>query len=321
MQSQCLGFLKFDVTENIKLKQALEEHENRFTNLEKKDQEKTNLIAKLEQNDKDTATENAVLKARVAKLEQKQSQNDKKTNFIAKSDDNTYSTQDLSSVTSKLSYDAETITSGHRLAPGESKSHKKKEAENIVQDVFDFTKDGPGENHMMKISLTGRQENNCQENSDVLQNIARLYESACIAENEAVKANQAEILCWSSFIIELDRSVDEIMIKEKNPNTELLNNRDGSIIDSSDELPEVEVSASTKSHASNSSSSKLSQENNQDSKPETNPKDSTEISEEAKKTLLETEAGVLPKRVSSESEIIISSSNTKANISIPILIP
>ena len=42
-----------------------------------------------------------------------------------------------------------------------------------------------------------------------------LYENACIAEIEAVKANQAENLCWSSFIIGLDKSVDEIMIKEK----------------------------------------------------------------------------------------------------------
>ncbi|CAG8795016.1 2851_t:CDS:1, partial [Gigaspora rosea] len=30
-----------------------------------------------------------------------------------------------------------------------------------------------------------------------------------------VKANQAEILCWRSFIIGLDKSVDEILIKEK----------------------------------------------------------------------------------------------------------
>ncbi|RHZ78665.1 hypothetical protein Glove_158g77 [Diversispora epigaea] len=59
--------------ENVKLKQALEEHESRFV--------------KLEQNDKDTAVENAELKARVAKLEQKQSQIDEKNNFIVKSDD------------------------------------------------------------------------------------------------------------------------------------------------------------------------------------------------------------------------------------------
>ncbi|CAG8692028.1 14502_t:CDS:1, partial [Acaulospora colombiana] len=52
---------------------ALEEHESRF--------------AKLEQNDKDAAVENAELKARVAKLEQRQSKTDEKNNFIIKSDD------------------------------------------------------------------------------------------------------------------------------------------------------------------------------------------------------------------------------------------
>ncbi|CAI2196494.1 15808_t:CDS:1, partial [Funneliformis geosporum] len=89
----------------------------------------------------------------------------------------------------------------------ESRSHKKKEAENIVQDVFDFTMDRSEKKHMTEISLTGREENNCQEkiesqgglaelsSSDVLQNINRLYENACTAENERVKANQAEILC------------------------------------------------------------------------------------------------------------------------------
>jgi hypothetical protein len=35
----------------------------------------------------------------------------------------------------------------------ESRSHKKKEAENIVQDVFDFTMDESEKNHMTKISL------------------------------------------------------------------------------------------------------------------------------------------------------------------------
>jgi hypothetical protein len=108
----------------------------------------------------------------------------------------------------------------------ESRSHKKKEAENIVQNVFDFTMDGSEKNHMTEISLTGCEENNCQEKiesrclaelscSDVLQNINCLYENACTAENERVKANQAEILCWRNFIIGLDNSIDEIMIKEK----------------------------------------------------------------------------------------------------------
>src|SRR6185437_14724168 len=34
--------------ENVKLRHALEEHEARFTNLEQRDKEKTNLIAKLD---------------------------------------------------------------------------------------------------------------------------------------------------------------------------------------------------------------------------------------------------------------------------------
>ncbi|RHZ44424.1 hypothetical protein Glove_726g7 [Diversispora epigaea] len=69
----------------------------------------------------------------------------------------------------------------------EVRSHKKKEVENIVQD----------------------------ENSDVLNNIACLYEDARYAEDKTIKANQSEILCWCNFIIGLDKSVDEIMIKEK----------------------------------------------------------------------------------------------------------
>ncbi|CAG8824603.1 22616_t:CDS:2, partial [Dentiscutata erythropus] len=108
----------------------------------------------------------------------------------------------------------------------ESRSHKKKlEAENIMQDVFDFTMDGSekkqpeGASHMTGISLTGCKENNCQEkiesqggladlsSSDILQNINRLYENACTVKNERVKANQAEILCWRNFIIGLDNSI------------------------------------------------------------------------------------------------------------------
>ena len=48
-----------------------------------------------------------------------------------------------------------------------------------------------------------------------MQNINRLYENACTAENERVKANQAKILCWKNFIIGLDNSIDEIMIQKK----------------------------------------------------------------------------------------------------------
>src|SRR6266540_6400761 len=98
----------------------------------------------------------------------------------------------------------------------ESRSHKKKETENIMQDIFDFTMDESEKNHMTEISLTGREENNYQKKiesqrclaelscSDVLQNINRLYENACTVENKRVKANQVEILYWRNFIIGLD---------------------------------------------------------------------------------------------------------------------
>ncbi|CAG8675803.1 7743_t:CDS:2, partial [Ambispora gerdemannii] len=55
----------------------------------------------------------------------------------------------------------------------EVRSHKKKEVENIVQDVFDFIVDESDKNHMTKFSITGR-----EENSVALNNIARLYEDA-----------------------------------------------------------------------------------------------------------------------------------------------
>ncbi|CAG8448408.1 1729_t:CDS:10 [Cetraspora pellucida] len=61
----------------------------------------------------------------------------------------------------------------------------KKEVENIMQDVFDFTVNESNKNHMAKFLLTGR-----KENSGVLKNIAYLYEDAYNAEDEMIKANQ-----------------------------------------------------------------------------------------------------------------------------------
>ena len=61
-----------------------------------------------------------------------------------------------------------------------------------------------------EISLTSG-----QGKSDILQNIANLYEKACDAEDVSMKANQAEILCWSNFIIAFDKSIDEIMARDR----------------------------------------------------------------------------------------------------------
>ncbi|UZN98726.1 uncharacterized protein OCT59_000014 [Rhizophagus irregularis] len=44
---------------------------------------------------------------------------------------------------------------------------------------------------------------------------ANLYEKACDAEDVSIKANQAEILCWRIFIIAFDKTIDEIMARDR----------------------------------------------------------------------------------------------------------
>ncbi|RHZ59355.1 hypothetical protein Glove_364g17 [Diversispora epigaea] len=129
-------------------------------------------------------------------------------------------------------------------------STDKKEVENIVEDVYDFTMDESEKNNMTKFLLTARQGNNCQENSDILQNIAHLYENACNAENETVKVNQAEILCWNNFIIGYDKSNPDTkretlykQIWRARKIYKLFEKiRIDKINDSSDDLPETETS-------------------------------------------------------------------------------
>jgi len=96
-------------------------------------------------------------------------------------------------------------------------SHKKREAENIVQDVFDFTAtSAPEENHMTEISMTARHEKSDTDNPpNILQNLACLIQEAWDAKDEAIRANQKEILCWCSYIIEFDKKTKEFMIDYK----------------------------------------------------------------------------------------------------------
>ncbi|CAG8760537.1 15549_t:CDS:2, partial [Cetraspora pellucida] len=54
-----------------------------------------------------------------------------------------------------------------------------------------------------------------QEKLSIFQNITHLYEKACDAEYDSIKINQVEILCWSNFIIVLDKSLDELMVRNK----------------------------------------------------------------------------------------------------------
>jgi hypothetical protein len=84
-----------------------------------------------------------------------------------------------------------------------SQSHKKREAENIIQDVFDFTAtSAPEKTHMTEITMTGNPlpvtENTDGKNSVVilsvakskpLLNLACLYQKACDAKKQRIRAN------------------------------------------------------------------------------------------------------------------------------------
>src|SRR5256714_698689 len=98
-----------------------------------------------------------------------------------------------------------------------SQSHKKREAENIVQDVFDFTAtSAPEKNHMTEISITAHHEKSDTDNPpNILQNLACLIQEAWGAKDEAIRANQKALLCWCSYIIEFDKKTKEFMIEYK----------------------------------------------------------------------------------------------------------
>ena len=93
-----------------------------------------------------------------------------------------------------------------------SQSHKKREAENIVQDVFDFTAtSAPEKNHMTEISMMTHHEKSDTDNPpNILQNLACLIQEAWDAKDEAIRANQKELLYWCSYIIEFDIKLYEI---------------------------------------------------------------------------------------------------------------
>ncbi|EXX58176.1 hypothetical protein GLOIN_2v1849049 [Rhizophagus irregularis DAOM 181602=DAOM 197198] len=98
-----------------------------------------------------------------------------------------------------------------------SQSHKKRKAENIVQDVFDFTATSvPEKNHMTEISMTARYEKSDINNpSNILQNLACLIQKAWDVKDEAILANQKELLCWCSYIVEFNKKITKFMTKYK----------------------------------------------------------------------------------------------------------
>ncbi|CAG8545342.1 7541_t:CDS:10, partial [Acaulospora morrowiae] len=122
-------------------------------------------------------------------------------------------------------------------------------------------------------------EEKCQEISDALQTIARLYEKACNAENETLKANQAETLCLYNYFKEFyyqnpstelpdnqrswhgqdsfNNSLDNLSETEMNKIIEEVSRNEDAI--ESESLPETEtkVSISTESHVSDSSKAEV----------------------------------------------------------------
>ncbi|RGB25268.1 hypothetical protein C1646_771985 [Rhizophagus diaphanus] len=184
------------IDENEKLRRALEEHDARFTNLEQRDKEKTSLIAKLDDDIKE-----------IKEIKQSSPMEDKETNDFL---DKMYK----KSVSDRI----------------RQMNREKKEAEDIVKDVFDFTATSASEkNHATEILLTPVSENHVTENSDkknsitilsvskskILLNLASLYRKACDAENQTRKANQDEILCWYCYIVEFDNQVKNIMKSDR----------------------------------------------------------------------------------------------------------
>ncbi|CAB4434071.1 unnamed protein product [Rhizophagus irregularis] len=69
-----------------------------------------------------------------------------------------------------------------------SQSHKKREAENIVQDVSDFTATSTPEKNHMKHGMRKMKQ---------------------------FQANQKEILCWCSYIVEFDKKTAEFTTEYK----------------------------------------------------------------------------------------------------------
>jgi len=107
--------------------------------------------------------------------------------------------------------------SSYEMKDKKSQSYKKREAENIVQDVFDFTAtSAPEENHMTEILMMTRHEKSDMDNlPNILQNLACLIQEAWDAKDKAIRANQKEILCWCFYIIEFDKKTKEFMIDYK----------------------------------------------------------------------------------------------------------
>src|SRR6266542_226817 len=196
--------------ENVKLKHALEEHEARFMSLEQRDEEKATLIAKLDDDIKEikqsSASTSSVENSDICQpihTETKSLEEKEMDNFLVEAD-------------------KKIVSSEIKRRNKEKKLQRESACEDLIKEIStSISCNAPiqnqprGTSHYSISQVTEISLTSGQGKSDILQNIANLYEKACDAEDVSIKANQAEILCWSNFIIAFDKSIEEIMARDR----------------------------------------------------------------------------------------------------------
>ncbi|CAG8790357.1 19536_t:CDS:2, partial [Gigaspora rosea] len=208
------------------------EHGARFTNLEQKDKEKTNLIAKLEQNDKKKPDFIAKLEYDVSLIKrQDKSMQDVEPgisdSYPVNSNDVPEDINLLSICVKPKSLEGKEIDNfliekhneqicneirekklQHR-PPTESSPKEdtyifnikssippeQKKEQGLIQEISTSIKD---QNDITRISQNNVRQNHMTEVASD-QDIICLYQNACDAEKDAIKANQEEILCWCFY--------------------------------------------------------------------------------------------------------------------------
>ncbi|PKY59408.1 hypothetical protein RhiirA4_482130 [Rhizophagus irregularis] len=202
--------------ENAKLKRIIEENARR----DAENAEHKVRIEELEKNSADISAENAELKAELAKLRHDFDSSNltrpQQPQHVTNVQNSCSVEEDISSAKPER-YFASNETTSSVIKDEKSQSHKKREAENIVQDVFDFTAtSAPEKNHMTEISMTAHHEKSDMDNPpNILQNLACLIQEAWDAKDEAILANQKELLCWCSYIVEFNKKTTEFMTEYK----------------------------------------------------------------------------------------------------------
>ncbi|CAG8601028.1 9893_t:CDS:2 [Cetraspora pellucida] len=295
--------------ENTKLKQDKEEVEVRFLNLEQRDREKTDLIAKLKHDVlliKDPAgTSSKLLEDNI---------------FTSNIFDNTSNNGENCK---KETPRTETLSTSENNTPNISCK------QDLIQEISTSIKE--------------------QAQNSETQDIFCLYQNACDAEKDAIEANQKEILCWCFYAKRFKSMIKDFIINdrigEKKTKGRVYNfiikqlpaTKRGNLCKQTQKALRIDnlfkkirmckvqyiktYSVNIISRFTNlqiqmiidyfTKKSDIEYTDDQDNSSDDLPE--AELSEEAKKTLPGTEISVLPEKVLPEIEIL----NTKANDSKP----